>query len=91
MQPHPKLTDSTTNRNAKLAIGAHKQEQCPFKEAEYFKFMVANLTFGPIINLRLDCLVKIMASSRMQRWCLKSAYDYVLEFRAGILNGNADG
>ena len=33
-----------------------------------------------------------MASSRMQRWCLSlSAYDYVLEFRAGILNGNADG
>ena len=32
------------------------------------------------------------ASSRMQRWCLSlSAYNYVLEFRAGILNGNADG
>ena len=33
-----------------------------------------------------------MASSRIQRWCLSlSAYDYVLEFRAGIFNGNAGG
>ena len=33
-----------------------------------------------------------MASSRLQRWCrCLSAYDYVLEFRAGILNRNTDG
>ena len=39
-QPHPKLTDSTTNRNTKPCYrcsGAHKQEQCPFKGAECFK------------------------------------------------------
>ena len=32
-----------------------------------------------------------MSSSRMQRWCLTlSTYDYVLKFRAGKSNGNAD-
>ena len=39
-QPHPKLADSTTNRNTKPCYGcsgAHKQEQCPFKGAECFK------------------------------------------------------
>ena len=47
----------------------------------------------PLIGL--FCQNKViphMASSGMQRWCLSlSAYDYVLEFRVGILNRNADG
>ena len=36
-QPHPKLTDSTTNRNKNpcyMCAGALKQEQCPFKGAK---------------------------------------------------------
>ena len=47
----------------------------------------------PLIGLfGQNKVIPHMASSRMQRWCLSlSAYDYVLEFRAGILNGNADG
>ena len=39
-QPHPKLTDSTTNRNTKpcyMCSGAHKPEQCSFKGAACFK------------------------------------------------------
>ena len=46
----------------------------------------------PLIGLfGKNKVIPHMASSRMQRWCLSmSAYDYVLEFRAGILNWNAD-
>ena len=47
----------------------------------------------PLIGLfGQNKVIHHMASSRMQRWCLSlSAYEYVLEFGAGILNENADG